>query len=69
MRAALIMARLAEVGKMGPGGFRRSFLNDCLIAASAREQGFIVVTRNMADFALLRRVDPGFEFVPPWPAR
>lgn len=67
MRAALIMARLVERGHLSAGGFSRSFLNDCLITASAREYGFVLVTRNTADFALIRRVEPRLEYVAPWP--
>jgi predicted nucleic acid-binding protein len=66
-RAALIITRLVEKGRMSPGAFTRSFLNDCLIAASAREQGFTVVTRDTRDFARVREVEPGVRFVPPWP--
>lgn len=68
-RAALIMARLVASGKKSPGGFGRSFLNDCLIAASAREHGFILVTRNTKDFALIQRIEPDLRYVPPWPER
>lgn len=68
-RAALIMVRLVEHGEMSAGGFSRSFLNDCLIAASAREYGFVLVTRNAADFALIRRVEPRLEYAAPWPER
>jgi predicted nucleic acid-binding protein len=57
MRAASIMARLVERGKMSRGGFSRSFLNDCLIAASVREHGFVLVTRNIDDFALIGLVE------------
>lgn len=67
MRAALIMVRLVERRHRSPGGFSRSFLNDCLIAASARDQGFVLVTRNVADFALISRVERGLRYVPPWP--
>lgn len=66
-RAALIVARLVERGHLSPGGFTRSFLNDCLIAASARDHGFILVTRNTADFALIGQVERGIRFQPPWP--
>lgn len=66
-RAALIMTRLVEHGRMSPGGFSRSFLNDCLIAASAREHGFLLVTRNTADFELISKVEVGFRFEVPWP--
>ena len=69
MRAALIMVRLVETGKMSPGEFRRSFLNDCLIAASAREHGFILVTSDTTDFALIRQVEARLEYAPPWPDR
>ena len=68
-RAALIMVRLIERRLLSPGGFARSFLNDCLLAASARELGFVLVTRNLGDFELIRRVEPRLAFVPPWPAR
>lgn len=67
MRAALIMARLVESGAMSPDGFSRSFLNGCLIAASAREHGFVLVTRNLGDFEKIQRVEPRLEYVPPWP--
>lgn len=66
-RAALIMARLVERGHRSPGGFSRSFLNDCLIAASARDYRFILVTRNIGDFALISRVERGIRYQPPWP--
>ena len=66
-RAALIVARLVERGHLSPGGFSRSFLNDCLIAASARDHGFILVTRNAGDFALISRVERGIRYQPPWP--
>jgi predicted nucleic acid-binding protein len=66
-RAALIMARLVDRGEKSPGGFGRSFLNDCLIAASAREHDFVLVTRNTKDFAVIRSVEPQLHFRPPWP--
>lgn len=65
--AARIMARLVEAGAMSPGGFTRSFLNDCIIAASAKEFGFVLVTRNARDFARIATVEPGVEYVLPWP--
>jgi predicted nucleic acid-binding protein len=49
-------ARLAE----------RSFFQDILIAASARELGAIIVTQNTADFALISR-HADITFVEPWP--
>jgi predicted nucleic acid-binding protein len=45
---------------------QRSFFQDILIAASAREFGAAIITENRADFALIARyVD--VEFVTPWP--
>ena len=44
----------------------RSFFQDILIAASARELGATIVTFNTADFALIgRHMD--ITFVEPWP--
>ncbi len=68
-RAARIMVRLVASGHMSAGGFSRSFLNDCLIAASTRELGFVLVTRNTADFARIRQVEPGVAYEAPWPDR
>ncbi|MEO7520818.1 MAG: type II toxin-antitoxin system VapC family toxin [Gemmatimonas sp.] len=45
---------------------QRSFLQDILIATSARENGATIVTFNTADFTLIGRyVD--IAFVKPWP--
>jgi predicted nucleic acid-binding protein len=67
-RAGEIIARLVREKKMSPGGFKPSFVNDCLIAASAREHGFIIVTRNTQDFELIGSVEP-LQVLPPWPLR
>jgi predicted nucleic acid-binding protein len=46
---------------------RRSFFQDILIAAAAREAGATIITYNIADFTLIsRHVD--ITFVTPWPA-
>lgn len=45
---------------------QRGFFNDILIAASAREIGATVITKNLADFALIARV-LDIHFAPPWP--
>jgi len=66
-RAALILTRLVQSGVRSPGGYTRGFLNDCLIAASARESGFTLVTADAVDFALIRSVEPRFHFTGPWP--
>lgn len=65
-RAGQIVARLLREKKLSPEGIRRSFLNDCMIAASAREIGFVVVSDNTKDFDLIRTVEP-VDVVPPWP--
>ena len=51
---------------MSPGGFKRSFLNDCLLAASCREVGATLISLNREDFELIRKV-LRFEFTEPWP--
>lgn len=65
-RAGQVVAQLVRDRKLSPNGIRRSFLNDCLIAASAREHGLVVVTDNTRDFDLIRTV-LHIECVPPWP--
>jgi predicted nucleic acid-binding protein len=65
-RAGEIIARLVRAGRLSPGGFRPSLVNDCLIAASAREYGFVVVTRNQRDFELIGSVET-VRVLPPWP--
>lgn len=66
-RAGRIVARLVREKRLSPNGIGRSFLNDCLIAASARDHGLTVVTENRRDFDLIRSVSP-VDLVPPWPA-
>lgn len=65
-RAGEIVAELIGARKLSPSGVSRSFVNDCLLAASAREHGFVLVTENTRDFQLIATVSP-FEFVAPWP--
>ena len=55
-----------RTGLASPGGFGRSFFNDCVIAASAREHGFVLVTRNAADSERIAEVEP-FPFTEPYP--
>lgn len=66
-RAGGIIAQLVRSKRLAAGGIPRSFFNDCLIAASAREHGFTLITRNTADFELIGTVEP-VDAVPPWPA-
>ena len=65
-RAGEIVAALIEARKLSREGVSRSFVNDCLLAASAREHGFVLVSENTRDFQLIATVAP-FEFVAPWP--
>ena len=65
-RAGSIMAHLIQRKVMRPGAFGRSFANDCLLAASCRMQGMALITNNLNDFALIRRVED-LEVLEPWP--
>ena len=64
--AGRILSQLVNRKLMSPGGFKRSFLNDCVLAASCREVGATLVTLNREDFELIRKV-LRFEFTGPWP--
>jgi predicted nucleic acid-binding protein len=66
-RAGGIISRLVQQKRLSPGGFNRSFMNDCVLAASCRESGLTLVTRNVKDFNLIRKVE-SVEVVGPWPA-
>lgn len=55
-------AAMADLG----GGDGRSFCNDVLLAASCREHGVTLVTRNVSDFQRIRSV-LRFDYVPAWP--
>lgn len=66
-RAARIVTRLVEAGELSAGGVRPGFFNDCLLAASARDHGYSIVTHNAADFGLIGRVEPGVRFLAPFP--
>lgn len=67
LRASRIISRLAETGRISPGGVKPSFFNDCLLAASSREQGHVIVTHNRDDFELIARVEPAVRTSPPFP--
>ena len=64
--AGRILSQLIQRKLMSPGGFKRSFLNDCVLAASCREVGATLVTLNREDFELIGKV-MRFEFTEPWP--
>lgn len=65
-RSGQMVAELIARKALSPGGHTRSFLNDALIAASLREEGNTLITRNLEDFTLLAKVEI-FRFVEPWP--
>jgi predicted nucleic acid-binding protein len=67
VRASRIVSRLTEAGYMSPGGAKPSFFNDCLLAATSRELGHVIVTYNTADFELIARVEPSLRVAPPFP--
>jgi predicted nucleic acid-binding protein len=65
-RAGAIIAELIAARRLGRDGISRSFVNDCVLAASAREFGFVLVTANTRDFDLIATVS-SFDHQPPWP--
>jgi predicted nucleic acid-binding protein len=67
-RAGQTVARLVRDKVMSANGIPGSFLNDCLIAASARDQGVTIVTDNVSDFQLISSVTR-VDYVAPWPGR
>lgn len=64
--AASVDQDLRKAGGYSASLTQRSFANDILLAASARELGATIVTRNLADFEVIGRVMP-VAAVPPWP--
>lgn len=67
LRASRIISRLAEHGWISLGGLRPSFHNDCLIAATAKDHGLVIVTHNEADFKMIGQVESGVRTAPPFP--
>ena len=65
-RSGEVVSELVATKKLSPSGIRRSFVNDVLLAASCREEGVVLITRNAKDFALIGTVEP-VRFVEPWP--
>jgi predicted nucleic acid-binding protein len=62
-RAARLVVRLVRKTRVSPGALPPGFLNDCLLAASAREEGLTIVTHNAADFARIREADPAVRYL------
>lgn len=67
LRASRIIARLSGAGEISVGGVQPKFYNDCLLAASGRTDGFVIVTHNRSDFDRIRVVEPGLRVVAPLP--
>jgi len=64
--AGRVLSQLVQRKLMSPGGFQRSFLNDCVLATSCREVGATLITLNRGDFDLIQKVLT-FDFAEPWP--
>lgn len=67
LRASRIISRLAETGRISPGGVKPSFYNDCLLAATSREHGYVIVTHNREDFELIALVESAVRTSAPFP--
>lgn len=67
-RSGEVVAELVRRKAISPGGIRQSFLNDVVLAASCREAGVVLVTRNRRDFELIAKVET-VRFEAPWPKR
>lgn len=57
---------LRALGRFAGSLAQRSFANDLLLAATARQLGATIVTHNMADFELIGRVTD-LKVSRPWP--
>lgn len=64
--AADLDRRIRKIGGHESSLSQRSFGNDLLLAATARELGATVITRNLADFQLIGRV-VDLKVASPWP--
>ncbi len=65
-RAAYAVVKLLEKKLLSPRGYTRSFLNDCLLAASAQDHGYVLVTSDTKDMERIAAVLP-FRFAQPFP--
>lgn len=65
-QAGVALALLASSEGLRLSQVSRAFFNDVLLAASCREHGVTLVTRNVRDFTRIARVLP-FSFVQAWP--
>jgi predicted nucleic acid-binding protein len=65
-RSGEVVAELIRARRLSRTGMKPSFLNDVLLAASCREHGVTLITRNRADFEMIATVEP-VQFTDPWP--
>ena len=65
--AARIVVRLVEAKELPPGAVKPALFNDCLLGASAVEDGFTLITYNLHDFSRIGRAVAGLRFRPPFP--
>jgi predicted nucleic acid-binding protein len=66
-RTGAALAGLLRAKRLSPGpGIRRSLVNDCLIAATAQDEDFVLITDNPNDFEMLAGVLPMKQALP-WP--
>lgn len=64
VQSGAIRAALAARGRTETAA---SFLNDTLLAVTCREHDLVLVTHNVAVFAIIRAALSEFKFVPPYP--
>ncbi|MGH7541892.1 MAG: type II toxin-antitoxin system VapC family toxin [Gemmatimonadota bacterium] len=65
-RSGEILADLVQRRIRSADGLRPSFMNDALLAASCRQAGVTLITRNTKDFEAIAKVER-ITYVPPWP--
>ncbi|MGH7616575.1 MAG: type II toxin-antitoxin system VapC family toxin [Gemmatimonadaceae bacterium] len=65
-QAGRVLAALAMRERVRVSTAARSLTNDVLLAASCREAGVVLVTRNVRDFSKIRTHLAGFRFAAPW---
>ena len=64
--AGEVLAHLGATQGLDLTSMPRSLVNDALLAASCREAGAVLITRNVRDFERIQRVIP-FRVEAPWP--
>ncbi len=64
---AFLYAPCFLLEEAGLAGVSPHFFNDCLLAATAREEGHRIVTHNLADFERVASVEPSAAPLLPFP--